>query len=190
MLSLKIAQSFSRHLAANRISKRVLRSPPICSTTNTIVQRRYSNDDDKFVKPNNYKVFKDDDSSVILDVEEERALLDSQVVDEDFDEVDQFAGLDTSRGVSGVYEVEDLVEVLQKNNASNIFVVSIPANIRYVDYIVIASGKSQKHLMSIVEFVHKLFKKKRKPTDSIPRILNKKPLDWIALDIGEFSIIK
>lgn len=93
-------------------------------------------------------------------------------------------------GVSGVYEVEDLVDVLQKNNASNIFVVTIPANIRYVDYIVIASGKSQKHLMSIAEFVHKLFKKKRKPKDSIPRIVNKKPLDWIALDIGEFSIIK
>lgn len=88
-------------------------------------------------------------------------------------------------GVSGVYEVEDLVEVLQKNNASSIFVVTVPANIRYVDYIVIASGKSQKHLMTIVEFVHKLYKKKRRPTDSIPKIINKKPLDWITLDIGE-----
>lgn len=91
--------------------------------------------------------------------------------------------------MSGVYEVEHLVEVLQKNSASNIFVVTIPSNIRYVDYIVIASGKSQKHLMSIAEFVHKLFKKKRKPTDSIPRIVNKKPIDWIALDIGRYSII-
>lgn len=88
-------------------------------------------------------------------------------------------------GVTGVYEIEDLVEVLQKNNASDIFVVSIPSNIRYVDYIVISSGRSQKHLMSIVEFVHKLFKLKCRPTDSIPRILNKKPLDWIALDLGE-----
>jgi len=88
-------------------------------------------------------------------------------------------------GVSGVFEVEHLVEVLQKNNASDMFVVTVPANVRYVDYIVIATGKSQKHLMSIADFVHKLFKKKRRPSDSIPRLLNKKPIDWIALDIGE-----
>lgn len=89
-------------------------------------------------------------------------------------------------GVSGVYEVEHLVEVLQKNNVSDIFVVAVPANIRYVDYIVIASGKSQKHLMSVVEFVHKLYKKKKRPADSVPKIVNKKPVDWIALDLGEF----
>lgn len=41
--------------------------------------------------------------------------------------------------------------------------------------------------MSIAEFIHKLFKIKRRPTDQIPRILNKKPLDWIALDMGELS---
>lgn len=88
-------------------------------------------------------------------------------------------------GVSGVFEVEHLVEVLQKNNASDLFVVTVPTNVRYVDYIVIATGKSQKHLMSIADFVHKLFKKKRRPSDSIPRLVNKKPIDWIALDIGE-----
>jgi len=58
-------------------------------------------DDDGFVKPGNYKIFKDDDSSVILDVEEERALLDSQLSADDtrsdFDEIDQFAGFDMSR---------------------------------------------------------------------------------------------
>jgi len=88
-----------------------------------------------------------------------------------------------------VFEVEHLVEVLEKNNASDIFVVSVPANVRYVDYIVIASGRSQKHLMSIAEFVRKLFKKKRKPTDRVPLIVNKKPLDWVALDIGELLTV-
>lgn len=88
-----------------------------------------------------------------------------------------------------MYEVEHLVEVLQKNNASNIFVASVPANVRYVDYIVIVSGKSQKHLMSIAEFVNKLFKRKRNPTDKLPRILNKKPIDWIALDLGKCFLL-
>lgn len=108
MLSLKIARSFSRRLAANRVTERVLRLPAICSTTNTTVRRRYSDGDNKFVKPNNYKVFKDDDSSVILDVDEERALLDSQVIDEDLDKIDQFAGFDTSRKykvTNGIFEL-------------------------------------------------------------------------------------
>lgn len=154
--------------------------------------RGYDDDDDGFVKAGNYKVFKDEDSSVILDVEEERALLDSQLTADDtrsdFDEIDQFAGFDMSRGVSGVFEVEHLVEVLQKNNASNVFVVTVPVNVRYVDYIVIATGRSQKHLMSIADFIHKLFKKKRRPSDNIPRIVNKKPIDWIALDIGNIAV--
>lgn len=89
-----------------------------------------------------------------------------------------------------MYEVEHLVEVLRKNNASDIFVVNIPANVRYVDYIVIASGKSRKHLMSIAEFVLKLFKKKRNPTDKVPMLINKKPTEWIALDIGECFTIE
>jgi len=88
---------------------------PTCGTT--LIRRSYGDhgstvgggrdggkgddDDDGFVKPGNYKVFKDDDSSVILDVEEERALLDSQLSADDtrsnFDEIDQFAGFDMSR---------------------------------------------------------------------------------------------
>lgn len=86
-----------------------------------------------------------------------------------------------------MYEAEQLVEVLRKNNASDIFVVTVPVNVRYVDYIVIASGKSQKHLMSVIEFVHKLFKKKKRPTDRVPRIVNNKPVDWLALDLGKCS---
>lgn len=63
-------------------------------------RRRYSDDkSDKFVKPDNYTVFRDDESSVILDVEEERNLLESQLGDEPlaFEETDQFEGLNTKR---------------------------------------------------------------------------------------------
>lgn len=89
-------------------------------------------------------------------------------------------------GVTGVFEIEQLVEVLEKTNSLNVFVASVPANKRYVDYIVVASGKSPKHLMSIVEYVYKLYKIKRNPTDILPKLMNKKPLDWVALDMGKF----
>ncbi|XP_050527259.1 mitochondrial assembly of ribosomal large subunit protein 1 [Daktulosphaira vitifoliae] len=147
---------------------------------------------EEFIKTSSdkYKVFKDDESMVILDIEEERALheVDHRELNQDFFEKDEFSGLNITRGVSGVYEVEDLVEVLNKDNAIDIFVASVPHNVRYVDYIVIASGKSSKHLMAIAEFVIKLYKKKRGPMDLIPRILNKKPTDWIALDLGNIAL--
>ncbi|XP_050426195.1 uncharacterized protein LOC126836650 [Adelges cooleyi] len=146
--------------------------------------------DENFIKTSSdkFKVFKDDDSMVILDIEEERALHEAEADSIDFTELDEFAGLNTSRGICGVFEVEDLVAVLEKDNALDIFVVAVPANIRYVDYIVIASGKSPKHLMAIAEFVLKLYKKKRSQTDTVPRIINKKPTDWIALDIGNIAL--
>lgn len=63
--------------------------------------RRFGDDNGKFVKTDSkYKLFRDDDSSVVLDVEEERALLDSQLDRErsEYDEVDDFfAGFDTTR---------------------------------------------------------------------------------------------
>jgi len=115
MLLLKTGRDFFKCLvAAGRCS--LLQSRlPTCGTT--LIRRSYGDhgstigdgrdggrgddDDDGFVKPGNYKVFKDDDSSVILDVEEERALLNSQLSDDntrsDFDEIDQFAGFDMSR---------------------------------------------------------------------------------------------
>lgn len=92
MFPLKHVFSLSRRLAV--ISR--------TGTSNSAVHRhrRYSDDKSgKFVNPENYKVFRDDDSSVILDVEEERNLLESQLGNEplDFEEIDQFEGLNTSR---------------------------------------------------------------------------------------------
>lgn len=100
MFSSKIVSRLSRCLATKRIvPDRVARLPAFCSFVNSSTPRYYSDDSSgKFIKPDKYKVFKDDDSSIILDVEEERALLDSQIIDEDLDEeVDKFAGLNTSR---------------------------------------------------------------------------------------------
>jgi len=115
MLSLKIGRDLSKCLITAGRCSLWQSHLPTCRTT--LIRRSYGDqgstvgggrdggrggdDDDGFVKPSNYKVFKDDDSSVILDVEEERALLDSQLsaddTHSDFDEIDQFAGFDMSR---------------------------------------------------------------------------------------------
>lgn len=107
MLSLKIGRCLSRRLPAvvTRVPEYMSHVPlAVCSHTNTAVaRRRYSSDDskdDKFIESEKYKVFRDDESSVILDVEEERALLESRLSDGHLDsdeDRDQFAGLNTSR---------------------------------------------------------------------------------------------
>lgn len=106
MLSLKIGRGLCRRLPAvvGRVPKRVSQAvPELSSPANTTEARRcYSDDgkDDKFVKSDKYKLFRDDESSVILDVEEERALLELRLDDgsSDLDEDhDQFAGLNISR---------------------------------------------------------------------------------------------
>lgn len=102
MFSFKICRNLFRFSIVERVSQQVLHFPVNCLTAKSTfeIRRSYSDgDNDKFVKSEKYKVFKDDESSIILDVEEERALLDSQPSEEDldFDETDIFAGLNTSR---------------------------------------------------------------------------------------------
>jgi len=89
-------------MAANRVCRR---AP---GNVAAAVRRRYSDGDDvKFVESDKYKVFKDDESSVILDVEEERALLHSRRGDErsEYDEIDQFAGFDPSREYRNSHDI-------------------------------------------------------------------------------------
>lgn len=92
-----------------------------------------------------------------------------------------------SGGKNGVFEIEDLVELLQRENSKNIFVASVPKEINYVEYICVVSGRSKRHLKALAEFVRKVYKKKCYKSDQIPRIEGKDSDDWIALDLGRFQ---
>ncbi|XP_055628806.1 uncharacterized protein LOC129770168 isoform X2 [Toxorhynchites rutilus septentrionalis] len=143
-----------------------------------------------------YQVFRDIDATVILDVEEERQLQlqrDSHSALET-DEPDQeelpdiFKGINLQRGKTGVYEIEDLVKVLRLNNAENIFVCTVPREIKYVDYICVVSGMSFRHMRGVAEFVRKVFKMKRNAGDIIPKIEGENSRDWMAMDLGNIAL--
>lgn len=87
-------------------------------------------------------------------------------------------------GTTGVYEIEDLVTVLQLNKARQIFVATVPKEYAYVDYIVVITCISAKHMSALATFVRKVFKLKRHETDQIPKIEGKLANDWIAVDLG------
>lgn len=89
-----------------------------------------------------------------------------------------------SGGITGVFEIEDLVTLLQRDKAKEIFVASVPKEYAYVDYIVVVTGKSHKHMSALANFVRKVYKLKRHDTDRIPKIEGQDSNDWIALDLG------
>lgn len=145
---------------------------------------------------NKYQVFRDVDATVILDVEEERQLQLRQNSDGNVEEDPQqnnalpslFNGINLQRGKTGVYDIDDLVTVLRLNNAENIFVCTVPQEIKYVDYICIVTGMSFRHMRGIAEFVRKVFKMKRTPNDFIPKIEGENSRDWMALDLGNIAL--
>ena len=66
-------------------------------------------------------------------------------------------------GESGVFDVDELVNVLRRENCFDIVALAIPKHINYVDHIVVASCRSSKHLVAVAEFTKKLFKRKYNP---------------------------
>lgn len=84
-----------------------------------------------------------------------------------------------------MFDIEDLVSLLQRENGKNIFVATVPKEINYVDYICVVSGRSKRHILALAEFVRKVFKKKCWNNEQIPNIEGKNSNEWMALDLGK-----
>ncbi|XP_033343011.2 ribosomal silencing factor RsfS-like protein, 312 isoform X1 [Megalopta genalis] len=137
---------------------------------------------------NAYKVFDDKDAEIILDEEVEKETIQLEDLQSKEEYYDPYEGINLERGVTGVYEIEDLVSLLHRENAKNIFVASVPPEFSYVDYIVIVTGISQKHSTALATFVRKVYKLKKCQTDFMPKIEGEKSKDWLALDLGNIAL--
>lgn len=134
-----------------------------------------------------YKIFRDEEATEIFDVEEARHQ--EQQLPEDSElEQDHYYGLNLKRGTRGVFDVEDLVELLRKENVDDIFVCYVPENLKYVDHLVVCSGRSYRHMLTTAEFVRRMFKIKRNRGDILPRIEGDKSRDWMAMDLGNIAL--
>ncbi|KAJ0181706.1 hypothetical protein K1T71_002428 [Dendrolimus kikuchii] len=130
-----------------------------------------------------YQVITEENASVIENTSEEAPLQDRYSIISD-----EYDGINLKRGKTGVFEIEDLCELLRRENARNIFVASVPQHIRYVDYICIVSTRSKRHLLAVAEFVKKVYKKKCYKNDPIPNIEGKDSDEWMALDLGNIAL--
>ncbi|XP_073838877.1 ribosomal silencing factor RsfS-like protein, 312 [Musca autumnalis] len=134
-----------------------------------------------------FKEFKEEESPEILDVVEERERYQTQDEPDDMYN-DAYHGLNLKRGVNGVFDVEDLVDVLRKESAEDIFVCSVPKELKYVDHMVICSGRSYRHMLATAEFVRRVYKMKRQKGDILPKIEGEKSRDWMAMDLGNIAL--
>lgn len=142
-----------------------------------------------------FEPFKNKSSYIIFDVDEEKQLALHnpdylKLYQKPEEEINEFEGLNLERGVTGVYDIEDLVDVLKYERALNLCVIAIPPELGYVDFIVVAEGRSQRHMLAVASFVRRVFKKKYDADrgDVIPKIEGENSQDWIALDLGNISL--
>ncbi|XP_034943345.1 mitochondrial assembly of ribosomal large subunit protein 1 [Chelonus insularis] len=183
------------------------RSCEIVKLSRTILNRRlYSNDESKKLTSEQneqatnessnlapgikmeYKEFRDEDAEIIFDVEEEKEKINLEKIIALEHEVDPYVDLNRERGITGVFEIEELVDILKKNKAQNIFVAQVPPEYAYVNHIVIVTGKSQKHMSALATYIRKAFKLKMHPTDIVPKIEGEDSKEWVALDLDNIAL--
>lgn len=146
-----------------------------------------------------YKEYVDSDSGVIYDIDEERdimrkAYLEGKPLQTDKkskpSQAEKYKHLAHKRGERGVFEVGELVEVLQNERILDVAVISIPASRQYADYMVIGTARSTRHLRTVSSLLVSLYKSKRLPSDMIPK--REGELDtntgWTAMDMGNIVL--
>lgn len=96
--------------------------------------------------------FKEEDSEVILDIDEKNLQkLDLKVEPEEeefylFQKKQKVESLKLKRGETGVFDIEELVDALNQENVRDLAVIQIPPELRYVNYMVLGTANSRRHI--------------------------------------------
>ncbi|KAG7173189.1 uncharacterized protein LOC121861089 [Homarus americanus] len=133
-----------------------------------------------------YKKFDSSSSEIIYDYNEEQLRREEEMVRQQEEEEEE-EEIVLKRGETGVFDVEELVDLLREENAKDIAVIQVPQELRYVDHMVIVSSHSQRHICALAELIRQIYKKKKHKHD--PSVnLEGKGTDWVALDIGNIAL--
>ncbi|PVD38308.1 hypothetical protein C0Q70_00920 [Pomacea canaliculata] len=96
--------------------------------------------------------------------------------------------ISTERGKTGPFDVEELVKLLEEENGVDIRVLDIAPELRFVDHMVIVTGKSLRHMRAMAASVEWLYKKKRASTDRQFKLEGRDCKDWFAMDLGNIAV--
>ncbi|KAA0203597.1 hypothetical protein HAZT_HAZT002655 [Hyalella azteca] len=96
--------------------------------------------------------------------------------------------INLKRGKKGVFDLQDLVEVLNLENAKDLVAIKIPAEMHFVDHMVIVTAKSQRHLSAIANVVRKVYNLKKHQKKDPALILEGRDTPWVAMDLGNIAL--
>ncbi|GIY69225.1 mitochondrial assembly of ribosomal large subunit protein 1 [Caerostris darwini] len=136
-----------------------------------------------------YKEFTESDSLVIPSHEE----IQSGSYEEELFHIDQdlnpdLAQLQYKRGVTGVFDIDELVELLHKENLVDTAVISVPKEMHYTNFLVITTAKSPRHSKAATESIMKVYKMKKHKKDPFIIVEGKPSKEWKALDMGNIVL--
>ena len=103
---------------------------------------------------------------------------------------EKYKYLTQTRGERGVFEISEIVELLNNEKVSDLAVVRIPAERQYADFMVIGTANSPRHLRTVSSLIVSVFKRKMWLSDPVPRIEGQedKSSGWNALDLGNIVV--
>ncbi|XP_004604320.2 mitochondrial assembly of ribosomal large subunit protein 1 [Sorex araneus] len=86
------------------------------------------------------------------------------------------------------FDIDMLVSLLRQENARDICVIKVPAELKYTDYFVIGSGTSTRHLHAMAYYIVKMYKFLKCKSDPHVKIEGKDTDDWLCVDFGSMVI--
>ena len=154
---------------------------------------------DKFSSVGGYVEYVDADSDVIYDIDEEReilrkAYLEGKTIDigkrKKTSPAEKYSYMSKTRGERGVFELEEIVELLNNEKIVDLAVIKIPAERKYADHMVIGTANSDRHLRTVSSLIVSVFKRKMWLSDPVPRVegAQDKQCGWNALDLGNIVV--
>ncbi|XP_002741539.1 uncharacterized protein LOC100371996 [Saccoglossus kowalevskii] len=87
-----------------------------------------------------------------------------------------------------VFNIDELVEILREENTQDICVIEVPKHKQYVDYFVIVSCQSVRHLQATTQYINQMYKQKKRPEDPFVKVEGKHTEDWMCIDLGNIVL--
>lgn len=99
------------------------------------------------------------------------------------------------RGHTGIIDVEQVVELLRDEAMTDMCVLTAPAELAYVGWLVVCTGRSERHLLAAASTLRRLFKLRCRGTNQrIPHIEGREgdssgdSGEWLAIDLTNVAV--
>ncbi|XP_072034968.1 uncharacterized protein [Amphiura filiformis] len=96
--------------------------------------------------------------------------------------------VDSARKVNGLLSLADIIQILREDNAQDICVIKVPKELQYVDYFVVVTGRSTRHLKAMTTYLNKVYKMLRKGSEPFMKIEGRNSDDWRCIDFGDIVV--